>query len=125
MKSVLLIFDDQKELEFIEANLVENDFEVLKSDNLNDALILAEENAPELIVTNTIDNESKLRLFSIQIQTERLKNTTLLSLIELEDYLKSAVPNHFVIKPVRPKLLLSLIRGIMNNETTNWLPSFH
>ncbi|CAN5412376.1 hypothetical protein BH10BAC1_BH10BAC1_17800 [soil metagenome] len=124
MKSVLLVFDDSKELEFIEANLIENGFVVFKSNNLKDGLITAEKSIPNLIVVNTSDSENAIQLFSKQIKTERLKNVTLLSLIELEDYLKTSSKEHFVIKPVRPKLLLSLIRGMMYQEEINWLPSF-
>ena len=124
MKSVLLVFDDSKELEFIEANLSENGFKIFKSDNLKNALILAEEVVPNLIVVNTFDSESTLHAFSEQIKTEALKDVSLLSLIELENYLKTSFgKEHFVVKPVRPKLLLSLIRGIMNQEEINWLPS--
>ncbi len=124
MKSVLLVFDDQKELEFIEVNLIENDFHVFKTNNLKDALVLAEKKLPELIVVNTLDRELNLRLFSTQIKMGQLKNITLLSLIELEDYLKTDFTEHIVVKPVRPKLLLSLIRGVMNQEEVNWHPFF-
>ena len=125
MQSVLLVFDDSKELEFIEANLIENGFKILKTDNLKEALIIAERTIPDLIVVNTFNSEFDLQLFTKQIKTERLKNVSLLSLIELEDYLKSSSKEHFVIKPVRPKLLLSLIRSVMNNEGISWLPSCH
>lgn len=125
MKSVLLVFDDSKELDFIEANLSENGFTIFSSSNLKDAILKAEKVIPNLIVVNTLDSESAIQLFSNQIKTERLKNTTLLSLIELEDYLKVSTTEHFVVKPVRPKLLLSLIRSLMQYEKINWLPSFH
>lgn len=125
MKSVLLVFDDTRELEFIEANLTESGYQVLTSYNLKEALTIAENNIPNLIVVNTFDSESSIQLFSQQIKTEELKNTSLLSLIELEDYLKASSVEHLVVKPVRPKLLLSLIRGLMNNEKINWLSSFH
>ena len=125
MKSVLLVFDDSKELEFIEENLSENGFQVFKSGNLKEALINAERTIPNLIVVNTLDSESAIQLFSKQIKTDKLKNVTLLSLIDLEDYLKFSSTEHFVVKPVRPKLLLSLIRSVMHHEEINWLPSFH
>lgn len=127
MKSVLLVFDDSKELEFIEANLSENGFQVYKTDNLKSAMNLAKKIVPNLIVVNTFDSEAKLHLYSEQIKAEaRLKNVSLLSLIELENYLKTSFgKEHFVVRPVRPKLLLSLIRSVMNHEEINWLPSFY
>lgn len=121
MKSVLLVFDDSKELEFIEANLTESGYQVLTSDNLKEALIVTENNTPDLIVVNIFDSKSSIQLFSQQIKTEKLKNTSLMCLIELEEYLKFSSSEHFVVKPVRPKLLLSLIRSVMNNEKINWL----
>ena len=125
MKRVLLVFDDQKELEFIESNLTENGFQIFKSDNLKEALTMAEKKLPELIVVNTLDTEIDLQTFCKKVKTERLKDVSILSLIELEDYLNTSSKEHFIVKPVRPKLLLSLIRGVMNNEETSWLPSFH
>ncbi|MCX6295296.1 MAG: hypothetical protein NTX97_04365, partial [Bacteroidetes bacterium] len=125
MKSVLLVFDDAKELEFIEENLIENGFEIYRCCNLKDAVIIAETTIPNLIVVNTIDSESDFYRFTQQIKIDRLKDVTILSLIELEDYLKTSTKEHFIVKPVRPKLLLSLIRCLMNREEVNWLPSFH
>lgn len=126
MKSVLLVFDDAKELEFIEANLAENRFKIYKAESLKNAVTIAEKCIPDLIVVNAFNNEYDLQLFSKKIKTDRLKNTSILSLIELEDYLKikTSGKEHLVIKPVRPKLLLSLIRGVMNNEEITWLPAF-
>lgn len=125
MKNVLLIFEDPKELDFIEANLIENGFKVFTANNLKEGLINAELNIPNLIVVNSFDSERTIQLFSKQIKTKELKNVILLSLVEMEDYLRASSVEHLVVKPVRPKLLLSLIRSIMNNEEINWLSSFH
>lgn len=125
MKRVLLAFDSHEELDFIEANLAENGFQITKTDNLADALVAAEKIIPDLIVVNTMDTEADLQEFSSRVKTERLKDVSILSLIELEDYLNVSNPQHFVIKPVRPKLLLSVIRSIMNHEKVNWLPAVH
>jgi len=123
MKSVLLVFYDQKEIEFIEANLIENGFQVFKSDNLKSALVLAEKKLPDLIVVNTLDSESDILFFSNLIKIQQSKVTTFLTLIELEDYFKTSSKGHFVMKPMRPKLLLSLIRCLMDHEEINWLSS--
>lgn len=125
MKSVLLVFDDQKELDFIEENLMDNGFRITKADTLEAALVIAERMIPDLIVLNTSDRESDIKEFGKRVRTERLKDVSVLSLVELEEYLKLSEPQHVVIKPVRPKLLLSIIRGIMNHEEVNWLPAVH
>ena len=125
MKSVLLVFDDQRELEFIQAHLSENGFTVNKAEDFKRAAKIAERCIPDLIVVNTCNNESEIQLFSQQLKTKRLKNTSILSLIQLKDYLQTSEKEHFVLKPIRPKILLSLIRGVMNKEELSWCPSFH
>ena len=104
---------------------MESGFKINNTDNLTSALIIAERTIPDLVVINTLCSESVLELFVKQIRTERLKNVSLLSLIELEDYLRFSAKEHLVVKPVPPKLLLSVIRSLMNNEEVNWLPAFH
>lgn len=125
MQSVLLIFENSKELEFTEYNLSESGFQVFKALNLKDGLTLAKEIVPDLIVVNTADTSISLLQFNKQLKGLQLKDTLLLCLTELEDYLFASSTKYLVIKPLRPKLLLSLIRGIMNKEEINWLLSIH
>jgi DNA-binding response OmpR family regulator len=124
MKSVLLVFDDSKELEFMQTNLMENGFQVYTAINLDEALLLALTNIPNLIVVNGNYDESLFQQFAKQLKTESLKKVSLLNLMELGDYLKSNSKTYFVVKLMRPKLLLSLIRSLMHHEKINWLPSF-
>lgn len=123
MKRILLVFDDEREMEFMEANLMESGFEIFRSSDLKNVLDLAIKISPDLIVLNTLDIESAVELFNKNVKKEQLKNTSILSLIELKDYLYVSSEEYFIVKPIRPKLLLSLIRGLMNNEEVNWLPS--
>jgi len=125
MKKVLLVFDDSKELDFIEFNLSENGYHIFRSTNLKEGLTKASEIVPDLIVTNTLDAPKNIYQFGKQLKTEQMEEVLLLSLIELEDYLDTPTKKHFVVKPVRPKLLLSLIRGILNNEEINWALTVH
>lgn len=125
LKKVLLVFDDPKELDFIKLNLADNGYEVFKAENLIEALLIAERVIPDLVVVNTADSETSVRSFGKQLKADSLKNVILLTLIELEDYLKVSNIEHYVVKPVRPKLLLSLIRSLMKKEEISWLASFH
>src|SRR6218665_2574142 len=99
MKNVLLVFDDQKELDFIEENLMENGFRITKADTLEAALVTAQRMIADLIVLNTADRESDIKSFEKRVRTERLKKVSVLSLVELEEYLKLSEPQHVVIKP--------------------------
>lgn len=123
MKRILLVFDDEREMDFIEANLIESGFEIFKSSDLKDVMALATKTSPDLIVLNTLDIGPAVDLFNKNSKKEELKNTSILSLIELQDYLYVSSEEYFIIKPIRPKLLLSLIRGLMNHEEVSWLPS--
>lgn len=123
MKRILLVFDDEREMEFMEANLMESGFEIFKTSDLNDVMGLATKTSPDLIVLNTLDVESAMELFNKNSKTQQLKDTSILSLIELQDYVYVSSQEYFIVKPIRPKLLLSLIRGLMNNEEVSWLPS--
>lgn len=123
MKRILLVFDDEREMEFMQANLIENGFEIFTTSDLKEVMNLALKTSPDLIVLNTLDLGSATELFNKNSKKEELKNTSILSLIELKDYLYVSNEEYFIVKPIRPKLLLSLIRGLMNNEEVNWLPS--
>jgi DNA-binding response OmpR family regulator len=125
LKRILLIDDDQRELDFISSNLSENGYNIDVSATLKEGSEKIQKEIPDLIVINTSDNESSIRSFMKEVKTERLKDVLILSLIELESYLKLTDPQQYVIKPMRPKLLLSLIRGIMNREAVDWLQSVH
>ena len=122
MNSILLVFDDYKEANFFEANLAENKINVLKSSNLEEALALAKKTVPEMIVINILYSENEIVEFCKKIKTE-VKNTSILSLADSENYYSSPYINHLIIKPIRPKLLLSIIRSLMNHEMINWYPS--
>jgi DNA-binding response OmpR family regulator len=121
MKKVLLVFDDAKELDFIDANLNENGFTVIKTETLESALAEAKKNTPDLIVINTINIQNDIDFFEDQLKVVESECSLLVCLNELEDHLNASSQKYLVAKPVRPKVLLSLIRGIMNNEEVNWL----
>jgi DNA-binding response OmpR family regulator len=80
MKRILLVFDDEREMEFMEENLRENGFEIFKCSNLKDVFELALKITPDLIVLNTLDMESAMELFNKNAKKMQLKNTSILSL---------------------------------------------
>ncbi len=124
-KSVLLIFEDSKELAISEAYLLQHGFKVFKSDSLKEGLEIVEKNFPNIVVLNTYDSEIEIEHFSKKIKAEKLKKVSLLRLLELENYLKSSlVREHIVVKPVHPSMLLNLIKNRMIHENVTGLPSF-
>lgn len=120
---VLLIFDDLKEVQFFETNLAENEFEILKTNNLKDAFVLANKFSPYLVVINVPATEEAIIDFSKKVKIKLKGNISILSLIESDFAGNQLEIDHHVVKPVRPKLLLSIIRGLMNKEDIHWLPA--
>ena len=124
-KSILLIFEDSKELAVSESYLLQYGFKVFKSHSLKDGIEIVEKNAPNMVVLNTCDSEIDIEQFSKKIKSERLKKTSLLRLLELENYLKSSfVREHTIVKPVHPTLLLNLIKNRMIHDDVKGQPSF-
>jgi len=118
-KKILLIFSDQNELQFIYENLKENGFELLYSSNINDAersMIIFN---PDLVVINLNIPLSDLKQFTNTLQEKNIK-----SLIISDQLIFDKVDErqHYTLSHPRPKLLLSAIRGIMNEEQPTWLP---
>ncbi|MDQ3046705.1 MAG: hypothetical protein M3R27_04085 [Bacteroidota bacterium] len=123
MRSILLVFDDPKESEFMEANLLESGAAVSTTHLLSDALAIAQSSLPELIVINTHDTQQDLKSFYSNVKKDELKHVIVLTMIDLQDYFQFPSKDHVLVKPLRPKLFLSLIRGIMNHEEISWLPA--
>ena len=122
METVLLVFDDVNELAFFESKLSEENVAIVKSNNLAEALVLAESVNPSLVIINTPYNEDNVVEFCKQIKTSHLNNITVLSLVESENYYSSPFIDHLMVRPIRPKLLLSIVRALMKNETVSWMP---
>lgn len=126
MEPIVLIFSDPNELRFISENLKENFFEVINTNKLSTALQSIKETNPSLVVISVSDKENEISLF---LQELRKLNIKSLSLSEpgSEELHKnnSRKSGQYVAPPLRPKLLLSLIRGIINEEQIDWLPVAH
>ncbi|MDF2437374.1 MAG: hypothetical protein K0Q95_1750 [Bacteroidota bacterium] len=121
MKHILLVFSDLNESEFISTNLHESAYEITCVSNLTQATEAIHNTVPDLIVINdsTPDNETlkfiimheKLNIKSLLITDQ--KNINLFSTLAVQG--QNFVTTHF-----RPKLLLSMIRAIMNEEILDW-----
>lgn len=125
MKRALLVFDEEKELQFIESSLAENGVSVYKSESLQAALKQSEKYTPELVVINKNVSTAELEQFLNSLKEMGCKKTVTLSVTENEAHADLEHENHLVMEPVRPKLLLSLIRSIMSGEKVHWLPAVH
>ena len=101
MKTILLIFDESKVLDFISDNLHENGFIVYKAMNLKDGQAIAEKITLDVIVLDSSENENTINEF-----TNKLKQTsTVLKLVDVEKDLKKQEGNNYtIINTVRPQV---------------------
>jgi DNA-binding response OmpR family regulator len=123
LKKVLLVFDELNEQEFIQSNLEENGYGVYHT-TPNEAINLAKSIQPDLMVINTVNQEACTKINN-ELGNKLLTNIIVLNLTELNDFLTFTNQNTLTVKPLRPKLLLSLIRDIMSKREVNWLPAVH
>jgi DNA-binding response OmpR family regulator len=125
MKRVLLIFSDINESEFISANLQENGCETIVSSNILNAGSLIEKTNPDLVVINGAVNHTETKSLIAELKKLDIKS---LILADQQTFLPDEFQSkgmHYIIRPLRPKLLLSIIRGILNAEEMDWLPVAH
>jgi DNA-binding response OmpR family regulator len=123
-KNILLIMDDRKELEFFKAHLSEDGFNVYTAENIKEASTFFTTFLPDLMVINTLESSSPINLQNHRITLSSLNDVPVLSSVNLPDSLDQGNKKYFISKPLRPKLLLSLIRSLANHEEDSWLPYF-
>ena len=128
-KSILLIFDNNKESEFITSNLMENGITVYNTDNIVDGLKKAKSVNPQMIVVDTENNKSEMEMFNEEVKDSIDKNILSLNIVNVKSNKKNSGENkkisstqHYISQPVRPKLLLTIIRNIMYGEDLKWFP---
>lgn len=119
-KFKLLIVDDEKDvLEFLSYNLKNEGYQVVTSTSGKEAINLAEEHKPELIILDVmmpgmdgIETCTEIRKFP------GLKNSIVIFLTARgEDYSQiagfEAGADDYITKPIRPKVLVSRIKALL------------
>jgi DNA-binding NtrC family response regulator len=117
-KKILLIFSDQNELQFIYQNLQKNGFEVNHSSELKEAERSMLIFNPDLVVINLSIPAADLKQFTSNLQQKNIKSLTISDQLIFDNVDHR---QHYNLPHPRPKLLLSAIRGIMNEEQPSWL----
>jgi DNA-binding response OmpR family regulator len=126
MKRILLVFTDLNELGFISDNLNENGFETIKLVDLANAETMLLKTNPDLVVINISTPENELQSFLNKLKTKHISSLLLTDIKNINMYSDHQdQQHHYLLPPLRPKLLLSIIRGIINEEELNWLPVGH
>ena len=120
---VLIVDDEPDVVEILRYNLVKENFIVFKAYNGKDAIELAKQNTPDLIIMDIrmqgisgIETCREMRLI------DTLKTTPVLFLTADSDEYTTmnafeAGANHFVTKPIRPTILLEMIGELIKQKT--------
>jgi len=120
MKKILIVDDNPQNLYFLEIMLLSNNFGVNKAANGKEALKLAHDDPPEMVITDIL--MPVMDGFSL---CRELKNDELLKHIPLifytatytdpkdEEFALSLGADRFLVKPLEPSEMLKAIRDVM------------
>jgi CheY-like chemotaxis protein len=120
MKKILIVDDNQQNLYFLEIMLLSNNYGILKAVNGKEALELAHEDPPDLVITDIL--MPVMDGFSL---CRELKNDDLLRHIPVifytatytdpkdEEFALSLGADRFLVKPMDPSEMLKAIREVM------------
>ena len=119
----VLVADDELDIrELMEYNLAKEGFEVLLAKDGGEAVSLAKEHSPELIILDVmmpvldgVEVCEKLR------SSSQFENTLIIFLTaRAEDFTQIACyesgGDDYIVKPIRPKVLMSRIKAIMRRQ---------
>lgn len=123
MKRVLLIFSDLNEANFITENLKENGYDIITTSNISTASTILKDKTPDLVVIDMPGSESEINLFSAELKRLNIKSLLLANPETISLLSQHEDAEHYIVSPLRPKVLLSAIRAMMEKEELGWLPA--
>lgn len=122
----ILIVDDENDiLEFLSYNLKREGYQVFVCDNGKDAILKAKEILPQLILLDVMMPELDGIETCRQIRNEKTLADTLVAFLTArnEDYSQiagfDAGADDYINKPIKPRVLLSRISGILRRFLNN------
>ena len=122
---VLLVDDEPDILEFLHYNLSRNGFDTIQASNGKDAIRLADQEEPDLILLDIMmpDMDGVETCYEMR-KNPKLKNTLVAFLTaRSEEYSEiaglEAGADDYIQKPIRPRLLLSRIKALMRRKESS------
>ena len=119
---VLIVDDEPDILEFLHYNLSRNGFEVIQANNGLDAIRIADEEVPDLILLDIMmpDMDGVETCYELR-KNDKLKNSLVAFLTaRSEEYSEiaglEAGADDYIQKPIRPRLLLTRIKALMRRK---------
>lgn len=121
---ILLVDDEPDILEFVGYNLRKEEFQVFVASNGRDAIRIAEEVSPHLILLDVMMPEMDGMETCKEIRKHKTLSNTLVAFLTArgEDYSQiagfDAGGDDYITKPIKPKLLLSRVKALLKRTNT-------
>jgi two-component system alkaline phosphatase synthesis response regulator PhoP len=122
---VLIVDDEPDILEFLHYNLSRNGFDTVQASNGKDAIKLADQETPDLILLDIMmpDMDGVETCYELR-KNAKLKDTLIAFLTaRSEEYSEiaglEAGADDYIQKPIRPRLLLSRIKALMRRKESS------
>ncbi len=122
---VLIVDDEPDILEFLDYNLSRNGFNTIQASNGKDAIKLADQEVPDLILLDIMmpDMDGVETCYELR-KNEKLKDTLVAFLTaRSEEYSEiaglEAGADDYIQKPIRPRLLLTRIKALMRRKESS------
>jgi two-component system alkaline phosphatase synthesis response regulator PhoP len=119
---VLIVDDEPDILEFLDYNLTRNGFETIQASNGRDAIKLADQHVPDLILLDIMMPEMDGVETCYELRKNSKLNETIIAFLTArsEEYSEiaglEAGADDYIQKPIRPRLLLTRIKALMRRK---------
>ncbi|NQY09444.1 MAG: response regulator transcription factor [Flavobacteriales bacterium] len=122
-KKILLVDDEADILEFLSYNLKKGGYRVYTASNGDDALVLAKEKLPDLIVLDIMMPGKDGVAVCKELRNQDLFNKTIIVFLTARDEDVSEIAgfevgaDDFINKPIRPKVFTARINALLKRST--------
>ena len=120
----ILILDDEEDIvEFISYNLVKEGYSVFKAHTGKDALKIADENQPDLIILDVMMPVMDVVETCLEMRNNPKLIYTIITFLSArgEDYSQiaglEAGADDYITKPIKPRLLVSRVKALLRRST--------
>lgn len=120
MSKKILIVDDEKDiLELLDYHLIKEGYKTMKASNGKDALIVAKDFLPDLVLLDLMMPEMDGIETCIEFREDKILKDCLIAILtaRAEDYSQIAGLNagadDYIHKPIKPRVLLSRIKALL------------